>query len=113
LSIPSLRKRQHLTWVARTDYLRKPTIFAANRDVKDEVESLIERGIVVGTAKPRIMQKGVIFESVSKLASFPHVLLREIDAENLIESTINVGEEVVLGPFNAKYVISFREVASW
>jgi hypothetical protein len=78
--------------VSRTDYLREPTISAANRDVQDKVESLIERGIVVGTAKPRIMQKGVIFESVCKLASLPHVLLREIDVENLIESTINVGE---------------------
>lgn len=89
---------------------RKPCVGAANRNVEDEIEALVERRIV-GCLRPRVGQQRVVLRHGGKVATVVHVLLCvKVPVQHLLEPAVHVREQVVLRPFQAELVVPLGEV---
>jgi len=67
------------------DFIWEETIGAANRNVEDQVEWMIERSASSASLRPRIEECRMINDLLSKVAAIPHVAFGvELDEEDLL-----------------------------
>lgn len=81
----------------------EPAVGAADGDVEDEVEVVIERRLEPARLAPRVHQSGPVGVRQGKVAPLPERLV-EVGVEHLQEAGVDVGEEVLLAPLEPEGV---------
>ena len=81
----------------------EPAIRAADRHVEDEIERLVERGGVAAGLAPRIHQARSVGRRAFEIA-LRVAWAGEGDVQGLDEARVDVGEQVLLAPFEAEGV---------
>ena len=86
----------------------EPAVGAADGDVEDEVEVLVEGGGEVARLRPRVHEAGAVGVREREVAAFPERGV-ELGVEDLEQPGVDVGEEVFLAPFQPERVRFLRE----
>lgn len=89
-------------WLTTLSIL-EPTIGSSNSDVDDEVELLIKRRLITAGLTPYVLQTGSVAVGKRKSSALPERFV-EIGVQDLEKTSVDIGEEVLLGPFEAECV---------
>lgn len=76
-------------------HVREVAVSPANCDVEDQEEFLIKRRIRVSANVPRICKESSVLVLIFEFASLPEILFLEVYIEDLLESVIDIGVEIV------------------
>ena len=85
------------------DAVLEPAVGAADGDVEDEVEVLVEGGGVAAGLAPRIDDAGAVGVGEGEVPLLPERLV-EVGVEDLQEAGVDVGEDVLFAPLDAEGV---------
>lgn len=77
----------------------EPTIGTSHSQIDDEVELLIKRRVQVGVVDPWVGESGPVGIGQRKLPTSPKILVERV-VEDLQETGVDVGEEVLLTPLH-------------
>lgn len=80
----------------------EPAVGAADGDVEDEIEGLVE-GCVHASLSPGVQDTSVVAVDGREVAALPHAGI-EVDIQDLEETGIDVGEEILLRPLETEGV---------
>ncbi len=97
----ALRSRRSIDpWLARLSIF-EPAVRATNGHVQNEIELLVERCLITASLGPDVLETGAVAVGQRESSTFPERLV-EVRVEDLQETRVDVGEEVLLGPLDAK-----------
>lgn len=82
----------------------EPSIGTTNSNVHDKVEFLIEWSLLATGLGPDILKTGSVGVGKWELTALPEWLV-EIGVKDLEETGVDVGEEILLGPFETEFVL--------
>jgi len=85
----------------------EPAIGAAHGDVKDEEEALVKGGVGVGRFQPGVLEEGAVTVGCGEVAAIKEGLVK-VGVQHLQEARVDIGEEILLGPLEAKGVEAGR-----
>ena len=92
--------------------IREPAITTTDSHVENQIEPLIKWRVEVRALEPGIGQLGAIFHMFFEFAIGPQILdPLKVNIENLLKTIIDVGEEIILRPFNSIRVEALCEVS--
>lgn len=89
-------------WLAALTIL-EPTVGATDGDVEDEIELLVEWSLLAASGGPDVLKTGSVGVGQRELTTLPEWLVK-VGVENLEETRVDVGEEVLLRPLETKGV---------
>ena len=83
----------------------KPTVSSTNSDVDDEVEVLVKGRGVAASCSPGVIQAGTVAVSKGEVAVLEEWLVK-VGIHDLEKTSVDVCEDVVLGPLNTEGVVT-------
>jgi hypothetical protein len=90
-------------WLATLSIL-EPSIGTTDSNVHDEVEFLIEWSLLAAGLGPDILETCSVGVGEWELTTLPEWLI-EVGVEDLEETSVDVSEEILLGPLETEFVL--------